>query len=282
MEIVIVTGLSGAGKSCAIDCFEDMGYYCTDNLPPSLIKDFITLIAQSKSKIKKAVFVVDIRGGEFFDDLFDTIKAFDKKNIEYKILFLDADTDVLIRRFNETRRSHPLAEDGSNTEAIEIERGKLEPLKKIADYVINTSNLKTVELADEIRDIFAGDNRGKEFELVIQSFGFKYGLPKELNTVFDMRFIPNPFYIPELKNLTGNDKEVQDYVMESEEARDFKNTIVDLLLSLIPAFMREGKYTLNVAFGCTGGQHRSVTMANLVYKALKESGINVILKHRDI
>lgn len=282
MDIVIVTGLSGAGKSCAIDCFEDMGYYCTDNLPPSLIKDFITLIAHSKSKVKKAVFVVDIRGGEFFDDLYDTIKNFNEKKIAYKILFLDADTETLIRRYSETRRAHPLSEGGSNADAIDDERKKLEPIKKEADYVINTSNLKPSELANEIRQIFDGDQKEREFEIIIQSFGFKYGLPKELDTVFDVRFIPNPFYVPELKKLTGNDKAVQDYVMRSEDARYFKDKVVDCIIKLAPAYLREGKYNLNIAFGCTGGQHRSVTMTNIVYAELKKKGINVQIKHRDI
>lgn len=282
MEIVIVTGLSGAGKSCAIDVFEDMGYYCTDNLPPTLIKDFISLIRNSKSKIKKAVFVVDIRGGEFFEDLYDTIRRLNKKKIEYKILFLDAETDELLRRYNESRRSHPLADGGLNAEAIELERKKLDPIKKEADYVIDTTHSKTMELAEEIRSIFGEDTGEREFEVMIQSFGFKYGLPKELNTVFDVRFIPNPFYVPELKQLTGNDKAVQEYVMKSDEAKFFKDEVTKLILTLIPAYTREGKYSLNVAFGCTGGQHRSVTMANIIYDVLNDKGVNVKLRHRDV
>ena len=283
MEIIIVTGLSGAGKSNAIDCFEDMGYYCTDNLPPSLIKDFIALIAQSNSKIKKAVFVVDIRGGEFFEDLYDTLKLFDEKKINYSVLFLDAETDTLIRRFSETRRMHPLADSEgiSNAEAIELERKKLEPIKKIADYVINTTLFKPVELAQELRKIFNGD-RKNDLQITIQSFGYKYGLPKETDIVFDVRFIPNPFYVPELKAMTGDDKEVQDYVMESEDAKYFKDHVVEAIIKLIPAYEREGKYNLNIAFGCTGGQHRSVTMANIIYGELKDRGVSVKLKHRDL
>ncbi len=282
MEIVIVTGLSGAGKSNAIDCFEDMGYYCTDNLPPSLIKDFINLLFQSKSKIKKTVFVVDIRGGEFFDDLYGTLRSFDEKDIRYKILFLDSDTDTLIRRFNETRRSHPLADGSSNAEAIELERQILSPLKKEADYVIDTSDLKPVELAQEIREIFIDNEEKKEIHIIVQSFGFKYGLPREMDTVFDVRFIPNPFYIAELKNKTGDDKEVQDYVMSSDDAKYFKDRVVEGITKLIPAYQREGKYKHTIAFGCTGGQHRSVTMANIVYEELKALGVNVKLKHRDL
>ena len=282
LDIVIVTGLSGAGKSNAIDCFEDMGYYCTDNLPPSLIEEFIKLIWQSKSKIKKAVFVVDIRGGEFFDDLYGTFVNFDEKGIQYKILFLDADNETLLRRFSETRRTHPLAEGSSNAEAIELERDILNPIKKEADYVINTSNLKPSELAQEIREIFGEGKKEQEVQITIQSFGFKYGLPREMDTVFDVRFIPNPFYISELKRKTGDDKDVQDYVMSFEDARYFKERVVEGIIKLIPAFKREGKYNHNISFGCTGGQHRSVTMANIVYNELKASGVNVKLKHRDL
>jgi len=282
MEIVIVTGLSGAGKSNAIDCLEDMGYYCTDNLPPSLIGDFITLIGQSKSKIRKAVFVVDIRGGEFFEDLYGTLKSFDDKDTEYSILFLDADTDTLIRRFNETRRIHPLADGSSNAEAIELEREILNPIKREADHVIDTSHIKPVELAQRIREIFSDEEENKEVQVVIQSLGLKYGLPKEVDTLFDVRFIPNPFYVPELKEKTGDDKEVQEYVMMTDEAKYFKDHIVEGIIKLIPAYKREGKYKLNIGFGCTGGQHRSVTMANMVYNELKANGINVKLKHRDL
>lgn len=282
MEIVIVTGLSGAGKSCAIDCFEDMGYYCIDNMPPSLIKDFIDLMNRSKHKLKKAVFVVDIRGGVFFNDLKDTLKTLKKKKVDYKILFLDASTEILTTRFNESRRIHPLSESGLNAESIELERKKLEPVKKDADYVIDTSNIKTMELAKEIRNLFSGEQDEKEFKITIQSFGYKYGHPKEVDSIFDVRFIPNPFYVKSLKKKTGNDKAVQKYVMESTDAQFFKDEIVKLILALMPAYIREGKYSLNIAFGCTGGQHRSVTMANIIYKELKEKNIKATLIHRDL
>lgn len=226
--------------------------------------------------------MVDIRGGEFFDDLYGTFVNFDEKGIQYKILFLDADNDTLLRRFSETRRIHPLAEGSSNAEAIELERDILNPIKKEADYVINTSDLKPSELAQEIRDIFGEGEKEQEVQITIQSFGFKYGLPREMDTVFDVRFIPNPFYISELKRKTGDDKDVQDYVMSFEDARYFKERVVEGIIKLIPAFKREGKFTHNISFGCTGGQHRSVTMANIVYNELKTNGVNVKLKHRDL
>ncbi|MDR1135375.1 MAG: RNase adapter RapZ [Clostridiales Family XIII bacterium] len=280
MDIIIVTGMSGAGKSSAYDCFEDLGYYCIDNLPPALIKSVLELLGQGKRDVEQAVFVIDMRGGEFFNDLKNVLADISASGFACKILFLDASDDILLRRFNETRRSHPLA-GRSNLEGIAQERSCLLEMKRISDFVIDTSNMKTAALKEEIRRIFL-QNADKTFEISILSFGFKYGLPVEADMVFDVRFIPNPFYVPELKELTGKSKEVSDYVMDQAISRDFKNNALKLIEALIPGFAKEGKYKLNIAFGCTGGRHRSVSLAEAVYKALGEAGFEVSLAHRDI
>lgn len=282
MEIIIVTGMSGAGKSGAIDCFEDLGYYCIDNLPPSLIMNFVNLIKQGKRKVENVVFTIDIRGGEFFDDLKTSLEELQDEELGYRILFLDASNEVLLRRFNETRRNHPLSADGSNLDALKKERELLFEVKKMSDYVIDTSNIKMSELHAEIKSLFAPEENQNEFKLVIRSFGFKYGVPTEVDMIFDMRFIPNPFYVSSLKNLTGNNNKVREYVMGYPESKVFKETVLSLVEELIPCYAREGKYNLKIAFGCTGGQHRSVTMANEFYETLAEKGYQVQIKHRDL
>jgi UPF0042 nucleotide-binding protein len=281
MELVIITGISGAGKSAAADCFEDMGYYCVDNLPPSLIGDFVDLIKRSKTKISKAALVTDVRGGEFFDSALGDLERLGE-NAEFTILFLEASDEAVLRRFAETRRIHPMAVGKTNSEALAEERAKLKPIKQRADYVIDTTHLKTAELASKIRSIFAEDENDSGFSVFVQSFGYKYGLPPDADFVLDMRFIPNPFYVDELRKLTGNDAEVRDYVLESPEARNFLENLIETFASLKSAYIREGKRSLNIAFGCTGGQHRSVAMANEFCRELAASGEEALIQHRDI
>ena len=281
MEFFIITGLSGAGKSQAINCMEDLGYYCIDNMPPALIKDFINLTAQEKMMINKAAFVIDIRGGEFFDDLKRGLDDLKKAGIDYKVLFLEASDEVLIRRYKETRRAHPLSSGGTILEGITAERERLMEIRKESDYIIDTSNMKASQLAEAIKALILSPDRAS-FSITIQSFGYKHGIPLDADMVFDMRFIPNPFYLPSLKNLTGNSRKVQDYVMKFDESRSFVEQLHKMINELIPCFIREGKPQLVLAFGCTGGQHRSVTMANIFTDLFREDGWQVLTIHRDL
>ncbi|MDR1495529.1 MAG: RNase adapter RapZ [Clostridiales Family XIII bacterium] len=282
MKTIIITGMSGAGKSLAADCFEDLGYYCIDNLPPSLIGNFVDLIAQRKQKVAKAAFVTDVRGGEFFGDLKENLKDLKRRGVGYKVIFFDANDKALIRRFSEHRRSHPLGEDRTYEEAIQAERAALEPIRRIADYTIDTSEMKNADLATAINKLLAEGNGASGFRTVVQSFGYKYGIPAEADIVFDMRFVPNPFYVDSLKSLTGKSKKVRDYVMRAPEAKRFMNSVIAMFEELRPAFIREGKSSLNLSFGCTGGQHRSVAAAIIAAERLTKAGENVVLKHRDI
>ncbi|MDR1573387.1 MAG: RNase adapter RapZ [Clostridiales Family XIII bacterium] len=282
MEITVVTGMSGAGKSCAFNCFEDLGYYCIDNLPPALIGNVLDLLAQGKRAVEQAVFVIDIRGGDFFDDLKSSLLALKNAGRPYRILFLDASDEVLLRRFNETRRSHPLSKGGgSNRDGVALERKRLLDIKRAADVVIDTSHMKTAALAGEIKKLFIPGEENV-FKVHIMSFGYKFGIPAEADIVFDMRFIPNPFYVPSLKELSGNNKRVRDYVMKAPVSKAFRDSALRLIGELIPHFSQEGKYRLNLAFGCTGGRHRSVTMAIVFADALAEMGCRITLAHRDL
>ncbi|MDR3243007.1 MAG: RNase adapter RapZ [Clostridiales Family XIII bacterium] len=282
MEIIVVTGMSGAGKSGAINCFEDIGYYCIDNLPPLLIQNFVDLIRRSKWEMERAVFVIDIRGGGFFGDLRDSLNGLSEAKLDYKILFLDASDKVLLRRFSETRRNHPFGGKLTNLEAIRMEREKLSEMKKAADFVINTSNLKPAETNEKIRELFFAGEKADDFKINVVSFGFKYGMPAEADMVFDLRFISNPFYVSGLKHLTGNSETVREYVMKWPESSFFRDTVLALVERISPCYVREGKYHLNIAFGCTGGQHRSVSMAHAFFSELSEKGYNVTLIHRDL
>ena len=282
MEVVIITGLSGAGKSQGVICLEDLGYYCIDNMPPALIKNFLKLAINENSPVEKVAFVVDIRGGDFFIELKKCLEEIKQGGIDFKVLFLEATDEVLMRRFKETRRLHPLSKSGSVREGLKKERELLEEIRDIADYVIDTSNMKPLKLREEIKKIFSEEGDISTFTINILSFGFKNGLPLEADMVFDMRFIPNPFYIASLKGLTGNNKKVRDYVMKQPESKQFFETIHKLINSIIPAYTREGKYSLNIAFGCTGGQHRSVTIANEFAQIFKKEGKRITLEHRDL
>ncbi|MDR0851361.1 MAG: RNase adapter RapZ [Clostridiales Family XIII bacterium] len=282
MEIIIITGLSGAGKTHAKDYFEDSGYYCIDNMPPSLIRNFVELIVRDRLHIEKAAFVIDVRGGNFLTELKDNLTELKKDGIEYRILFLDASDKVILRRYSETRRDHPLSGGKTNTQAIREERAMLESIRKYADLIIDTSALNNVALMTAIRAFMEGDAGEQRFKVIIQSFGYKLGVPGDTDIVFDMRFIPNPFYVDSLKKLTGKSRKVQTYVMKSPEAVNFLEDVIRLYENLKPAYMREGKNSLSISFGCTGGQHRSVAMANMFYERLKAKGEDVVLSHRDL
>lgn len=283
MEVVIITGLSGAGKTKANDWFEDKGYYCIDNMPPSLIENFIDLSIKGNNDVKKAAFVMDIRGGIFFDDLKNVLQRLrTNENIKIKILFVEASDEAIVRRYNETRRTHPLATAATTKEVIKKERKKLKELRENADFVIDTTSLKTSELFMELDRLFLGDAGTQSLVVNIMSFGYKHGIPLEADWVIDVRFIQNPFYVSSLKELTGNNKKVQNYVLTKPVAKDFLERQSQLILDLIPSYIKEGKYSLTVAFGCTGGQHRSVTMANAFKKIFSQEGLRVTLEHRDL
>ncbi|MGE5328311.1 MAG: RNase adapter RapZ [Deltaproteobacteria bacterium] len=282
MRFVIVTGLSGAGKSQAIKFLEDHGFFCVDNLPPALLPKFTELCSQTNNKIEKVAIVIDIRGGKLFDELFEYLSSMKEQGFSYEILFLEASDQSLIKRFKETRRSHPLSPEGRIITGIEKEKALLEGLKKRANYIIDTSNLSTRQLKEHINSIFL---EGKSFEgviITVMSFGFKYGIPIDSDLVFDVRFIPNPFYIENLKKLTGKDKLVKEYVLQFDETKEFIKKTDDMLEFLIPNYIKEGKSQLVISIGCTGGKHRSITIAEELAVILEGKGHHVVIEHRDI
>lgn len=281
MEVIIITGLSGAGKSQAVNCMEDLGYYCIDNMPPRLIREFISLAESGTSGIDKAAFVVDIRQGSFFEDLKEALENLKKSGTDYRILFLEASDRVLLRRYKETRRSHPM-DKTSIQKGIQSEREKLAEIRKQASFIIDTSNFKTADLNAEIKQRLNPGEREENFTITVESFGFKYGVPQEADWVMDARFLPNPFYLNSLKKLTGNNRKVRDYVMKSPLAQDFVGRIVGLAVDTIPGYIKEGKYSLVIAIGCTGGQHRSVACANEIADHFRELGKHVVVIHRDL
>lgn len=284
MHFVIVTGMSGAGKSTALKVLEDAGYFCVDNLPLAFVGKFAEFTRQPGEKINKVAIGVDIRSGQTLNGLEDILEDLSSKHFEYDILFLDASDEVLIKRYKETRRTHPLAQDDRVDKGIALEREKLEFLKKQADIILDTTNLLTRELKQEIEKIIVHDEHFKNIMVTILSFGFKYGIPNDSDLVFDVRCLPNPFYIDELKPLTGNDKEVRDYVMGFEPSKIFLDKLEDMLRFLIPNYILEGKNQLVVSVGCTGGKHRSVTLANELFKRLEQNdeGYGIKVEHRDI
>jgi UPF0042 nucleotide-binding protein len=282
MKFVIITGLSGAGKSQAMRSMEDFGFYCVDNLPPSLIPKFAELCFHAQGNIEKIALVIDIRGGKFFCDLFESLDTIQKQGYKYEILFLEASDKVLIKRFKETRRNHPLTPDGSIIEGIIEEREKLAQLKMHADYIIDTSNLTVAQLKKEIQKIYVEGSKIENLTISIQSFGFKKGIPLDADLVFDVRFLPNPHYIESLRDYTGEDADVREYVMKWPESIEFIHKLQDMIDFLIPYYIKEGKSQLVIAIGCTGGKHRSVTVANILYENLKKRGHRVIINHRDL
>ncbi len=283
MEVVIITGLSGAGKTKAADWFEDRDYYCIDNMPPALIKNFIDLALTGKKEITKAAFVIDIRGGQFLGGIEDIVGelAMDKA-LDFKILYIEASDQALIRRYKENRRVHPLSMAPISHEIIAKEREMLAGLRSQATYIIDTSFLKVAEFNAQLDDLFNDGKEKDSFLIDIQSFGFKKGVPQEADIVMDVRFIPNPYYVPSLKNLTGNNKKVSQYVLKHRVTQEFIESMHQMLARLIPCYVKEGKYSLCIAFGCTGGHHRSVAVANEMARIFREEGRRVTLEHRDL
>ncbi len=282
MRFIIITGLSGAGKSQTIKILEDLGFFCVDNMPPALLPKFTELCSQTNNKIENVALVIDIRGGKLFNDLLYILSAIKEQGFTYEILYLEALDEVLVKRFKETRRIHPLSPEGRIITGIEKEREILENIRNRANYIIDTSNLTTRQLREQITSIFL---EGKNYEGVIievMSFGFKYGIPTDSDLVFDVRFIPNPFYVETLKKLTGKDKLVEDYVLQWDETTEFINKSFDMLEFLIPNYIKEGKCQLVISVGCTGGKHRSVTIAEQLSKLLGKKGHRIIVEHRDI
>ncbi len=282
MRFVIVTGMSGAGKLTAQKMMEDMGYYCVDNLPVPLIDKFAELILEPSQEITKVVLGIDVRSDQSFDDVMTALDNLKSKGFAYEILFMEASDATLMKRYKETRRMHPLAMGGRVADGIAKERKILEKMKADADYVIDTSHLLTRELKEELDRIFINNKDYNSLMVNIVSFGFKHGIPADVDLVFDVRFLPNPFYIDELKLKTGNDKEVRDYVMSFPEAGEFLQKLTDMISFLIPNYIKEGKNQLIVGIGCTGGKHRSVTLANKLYEQLKDQGnYGLTVSHRD-
>lgn len=282
MRFVIVTGMSGAGKSTTLNTLEDMGYFCVDNLPIQLIMRFAEIAYADDNDIDNVAIGVDIRSGVYLEQLSECLNQLKESQYHYEILFLDSNDDVLIKRYKETRRNHPLARNGRIEEGIKAERSRIAFLRKEADYIIDTTSLLTRELKVELDKIFIENAEYNNFIVSVVSFGFKYGIPRDADLVFDVRFLPNPYYDLDLRPLTGNDEAIQNFVMQFDEAKEFMNKIVDLLEFLIPNYMKEGKNGLVIAVGCTGGKHRSVTLANGIYKELQDLPYTVRNYHRDI
>lgn len=283
MEVVIITGLSGAGKTKAADWFEDRDYYCIDNMPPALIRNFIDLAMSGSRQIEKAAFVIDIRGGEFLGDIGEIVgKLSADKSLDFKILYVEASNETLIRRYKENRRIHPLSMAPISAEIIAKERELLSGLRAQATYIVDTSFLKVAEFNSQLDNLFQNGKETDAFLIDIQSFGFKKGVPQEADIVMDVRFIPNPYYVPSLRHLTGNNKKVSQYVLKHSVTQEFIDSLHTMLARLIPCYVKEGKYSLRIAFGCTGGQHRSVAVANELTRIFREEGRRVTLEHREL
>lgn len=283
MEVVIITGLSGAGKTKAADWFEDRDYYCIDNMPPALIRNFIDLAMSGSGQIEKAAFVIDIRGGQFLGGIENIVGELARDEaFDFKILYIEASDEALIRRYKENRRIHPLSMAPISREIIAREREMLAGLRSQATYIIDTSFLKVAEFNSQLDSLFRTGTETESFLIDIQSFGFKKGVPQEADIVMDVRFIPNPYYVPSLKALTGNNKKVSQYVLKHRVTKDFIESMHTMLARLIPCYVKEGKYSLRIAFGCTGGQHRSVAVANEMARIFREEGRRVTLEHREL
>lgn len=283
MRFVVVTGMSGGGKSTALRMLEDAGFYCVDNLPVLLIEKFVELIATPGGEVTKVALGLDVRADQAFEDVQKVLEKLKINGYVFEILFMEANDRTLLKRYKETRRMHPLSQDGRIEDGIKKEREILNDIREKSDYVIDTSNLLTRELKEELDRIFIQNEEYNSLMVTILSFGFKYGIPADADLVFDVRFLPNPFYIDELKYKTGNDKEVQDYVMSFPEAYTFIDKLTDMVEFLIPNYIKEGKYQLVICIGCTGGKHRSVTLANKLFVNMKNKGsYGLKIVHRDV
>jgi len=281
MRLVIVTGMSGAGKSITLNRLEDAGYFCIDNLPlvfMPMLSEFTNTVTEGKIAIG-----LDVRSGDSLKSLEKVLTEMEEKRISYETLFLECSNDVLVKRYKETRRMHPLSREGRVDTGIEEERKRLSSLKKKADYIIDTSRMLTRELQAELTQIFVNNKKISNLRITVLSFGFKYGVPSDSDLVFDVRFLPNPYYLPELRQQTGNDIAVQNYVMASEEADEFLWRLEEMIQFLLPNYTKEGKNQLVIAIGCTGGKHRSVTLTNEIYKRLTQDEVySIQMEHRDI
>lgn len=282
MKIVVITGMSGAGRSQAMKAFEDAGYYCIDNMPLALMPTFVELVDNNTENIEKVALVTDIRGRRFFDTLEKTLEAMKAVNADFKILFLEASNPTLIKRYKEARRTHPLNPGGSIEEGINKERKRLEVIRNLADQIIDTSDMSLSAFREAIHQRFEETEGAVELTLTLMSFGFKKGIPLDADFVYDVRMLPNPFYIEELKPLTGNDEAVRNYVMKFPESQEYYSRLRELIQFQIPLCIKEGRRQLVVAIGCTGGQHRSVTFANLLRDDFSSEGYEVSCKHREL
>ncbi len=282
MRFVIVTGMSGAGKSSALKMLEDIGYFCVDNLPVGLMDKFAEMMLDQTASVENVALGIDIRNGQRIRELEQKLNEIEAMGIQFEILYLNASNRILIKRYKETRRNHPLSRNGRVEDGIAKEREVMKFLQDQADYVIDTSQLLTRELKEEIDRIYVNGESGERFQIAVVSFGFKFGIPADVDLVFDVRFLPNPFYDLELRPLTGNDKAIQDFVMGHEEAAKFLEKLQGMLKFLIPNYIKEGKYNLVIGIGCTGGKHRSVTIANALTEKLNELPYSVKTEHRDI
>ena len=281
MKFVIVTGLSGSGKSEAMKALEDMGFYCVDNLPPALISKFAELCYQPNSSIDKVALGIDIRGRKFFETLYESLSYLEKENYKYEILYLDCSDDVLLKRYKMTRRNHPLSNNIQISDGIKVERKILENLRGNATCIIDTTSMKPKDLKEEIIKLYTTEDDNANLIISVVSFGFKHGIPSDCDLMFDVRFLPNPYYIEDLRPKTGDDKEVRDYVMNSKISKEFYEKLGDMIQFLVPQYIEEGKQHLTIGIGCTGGRHRSVTISNLIYDDLVNKGYRVVKKHRD-
>ena len=283
MKVAIITGMSGAGRSRAADWFEDQGYYCVDNMPPALIKNFLDMTSADSNRIEKVAFVTDLRMGSFFDELAKVIDNLRKTpGMELTVLFLEASANELVRRYNEVRRSHPMTGGKASRTVINEEKELLAEIREKSDFIIDTTHLKVAQLNVELEKYINGGNAKSKFCINFSSFGFKYGIPSEADIVIDVRFLPNPYYVPSLKKLTGRNKKIKDYIFRSELADQFITMEHELLLTVIPGYISEGKYHLNVAFGCTGGHHRSVAVAEAMAEIFAREDYRVTIEHRDM
>lgn len=283
MKLLIVTGMSGAGKSQAVNALEDLGYYCVDNIPPALIPSFVDLGKRSNEALSRLAVVTDTRGGELFSEIDSVLQKLKERNVEYQILFLDACDEVLIQRYKENRRKHPLCDGNDITvaEAVSKERQMLKIIRLCADYIVDTSRISASQLKENLSSIFFG-NVNNGFVIQCMSFGFKYGTVIDADLLVDVRCLPNPFYDPALKPLTGLDRAVKDYVLASEESKEYAKRLIDFIDYAVPLYSKEGKSQLSIAIGCTGGKHRSVTFAQLINKHLCDKGYRSVAVHRDI